>query len=192
MEYLGAPWAKYEMAAKAHKISIIRLPMIEGNCPKTLSEVRRAVIEVNKEINKGHNVLAHCRGGNLPKKENFYDFILTFCIGVGRAGLFAGCWLLENFLCRTVERAVYVLRERRSSKAIETYTQAEFLIRYAMSINQKYNLTFKGATITDLETQVPNDFENGLPSIPFIAKLENQILVDPALANDEYDTFRKN
>jgi protein-tyrosine phosphatase len=166
LEFLGAPWNKYHQAASRHDIQIIRLPMMEGNCPKTLSEVRTAVVQVNEEINRGHNVLAHCRGG------------------VGRAGLFAGCWLLENFLCRTVERTVCVLRERRSSKAIETYTQAEFLIRYAMSINLRYNLTFKGPTISDLTKDIQQD-ENGLPSIPSIAKLENLVLVDPALAQDE-------
>jgi hypothetical protein len=63
LDFLGAPWPKYEMAAKAHDITVIRLPMVEGGCPKTLSEVRHAVEAVNVEINKGNNVLAHCRGG---------------------------------------------------------------------------------------------------------------------------------
>lgn len=182
LEYLGAPWIKYEKAAKDHDIKILRLPMIEGNCPKTLAEVRKAVITVNEETNKGNHVLAHCRGGNLSL---FKINANKWYIGVGRAGLFAACWLLENFLCRTVERAVYVLRERRSAKAIETYAQAEFLIRYAMSINQRCNQTFKGRTISDVDYIHVKEDKNVLPSIQFIAKLENVILVDPSLAQDE-------
>ncbi|CEP16125.1 hypothetical protein [Parasitella parasitica] len=167
LEFLGAPWAKYEKAAKAHDMKIIRLPMVEGGCPKTLSEVRNAVLEVNKEIYKGHNVLAHCRGG------------------VGRAGLFAGCWLLENLLCRSVERTVFVLRERRSTKAIETYAQAEYLIRYSMALNYRLGLPFRATTTTDLSRDIPFESQNGSPSIPFIAKLENSVLVDPALIQDD-------
>lgn len=167
MEFLGAPWPKYEKAALAHDMKIIRLPMIEGGCPKTLSEVRKAVLQVNKEIYNGHNVLAHCRGG------------------VGRAGLFAGCWLLENLLCRSVERTVYILRERRSSKAIETYAQAEYLIRYAMALNHRLGLPFRATTTTDLSRDIPFESESGSPSIPFIAKLENLVLVDPALIQDD-------
>ncbi|KAF1803459.1 protein-tyrosine phosphatase-like protein [Mucor lusitanicus] len=167
LEFLGAPWPKYEKAALAHDMKIIRLPMIEGGCPKTLSEVRKAVLQVNKEIYNGHNVLAHCRGG------------------VGRAGLFAGCWLLENLLCRSVERTVYILRERRSSKAIETYAQAEYLIRYAMALNHRLGLPFRATTTTDLSRDIPFESESGSPSIPFIAKLENLVLVDPALIQDD-------
>ncbi|CAO3642370.1 unnamed protein product [Mucor fragilis] len=167
LEFLGAPWPKYEKAALAHDMKIIRLPMIEGGCPKTLSEVRNAVLQVNKEIYNGNNVLAHCRGG------------------VGRAGLFAGCWLLENLLCRSVERTVYILRERRSSKAIETYAQAEYLIRYAMALNHRLGLPFRATTTTDLSRDIPFESESGSPSIPFIAKLENLTLVDPSLIQDD-------
>ncbi|KAI8647396.1 protein-tyrosine phosphatase-like protein [Parasitella parasitica] len=167
LEFLGAPWAMYEKAAHAHDMKIIRLPMVEGGCPKTLSEVRNAVYEVNKEISKGNNVLAHCRGG------------------VGRAGLFAGCWLLENLLCRSVERTVFVLRERRSTKAIETYAQAEYLIRYSMALNYRLGLPFRATTTTDLSRDIPFESQNGSPSIPFIAKLENLVLVDPVLIQDD-------
>jgi protein-tyrosine phosphatase len=63
LDFLGASWPKYEAAAKAHGLQIIRLPMVEGGCPRTLSEVSEAVRRVNVEIYKGHNVLVHCRGG---------------------------------------------------------------------------------------------------------------------------------
>lgn len=63
MEFLGAPWMKYELAAKDKGMRIIRLPMKEGGCPDTLKEVKDAIIEVNKDIDNGDNVLVHCRGG---------------------------------------------------------------------------------------------------------------------------------
>jgi hypothetical protein len=115
------------------------------------------------------------------KKKN-----LCIKIGVGRAGLFAACWLLENLLCRSVERAVFVLRERRSAKAIETYSQVEYLIRYSMALNHRLGLPFRETTTTDLNQEIPYESEGGTPSIPFIAKLENLILVDPALIQDDY------
>lgn len=97
---------------------------------------------------------------------------------MGRAGLFAGCWLLENQLCKSVERAVYILREQRSPKAIETLAQVEYLIKYAMSVNKRLGLQFK-MTETDTSGDIIQRTPNGAPSIPLIAKLENQVFIDP-------------
>ncbi|KAI7868305.1 protein-tyrosine phosphatase-like protein, partial [Spinellus fusiger] len=112
LDYLGAPWLKYYEAARAHHIDIIRLPMVEGSCPSTVDEVYQVIRHVNHTVMEGHHVLVHCRGG------------------VGRAGLFVCCWLLENRLCASAERAIHYVRVRRSAKAIETMRQAEFIIRY--------------------------------------------------------------
>jgi hypothetical protein len=79
-----------------------------------------------------------------------------------------------------------VLRDRRSTKAIETYNQAEYLIRYSMALNHRLGLPFRKTTTTDLNQEIPYESESGTPSIPFIAKLENLILVDPVLIQDEY------
>lgn len=67
LDFLGAAWAQYELAAKTQGLLIIRLPMMEGGCPQTLTEVRDAVGYVNAEIVQGHNVLVHCRGGKKEK-----------------------------------------------------------------------------------------------------------------------------
>lgn len=172
LDFLGAPWPKYEQAAKSHGLKILRLPMIEGSCPSTLTEVKDAILKVNVEINKGNNVLAHCRGGK--KKTAKMKRILIIYVGVGRAGLFAACWLLENQLCSTVERAVGVLRERRSMKAIETYTQAEYLVRYSRAM---HNIPFTENT----ELHIPSGIDNfTTPSLAVIAKLENYMIYDPA------------
>jgi hypothetical protein len=100
-------------------------------------------------------------------------------LGVGRAGLFAGCWLLENLLCKSVERVVYVLREQRSPKAIETITQVEYLIKYSMAINKKLGIKIEKTKRTDLTGEIIQRTPNGAPSIPLIAKLENEVLIDP-------------
>jgi protein-tyrosine phosphatase len=76
LDFLGASWSKYEMAAKTHNMTIIRLPMVEGGCPRTLTEVRNVVERVNVEISKGNNVLAHCRGGKINHLEILHWFLL--------------------------------------------------------------------------------------------------------------------
>ncbi|KAI8072129.1 protein-tyrosine phosphatase-like protein [Gilbertella persicaria] len=168
LELLGAPWPDYERTAKTHDFKILRLPMLEGGCPKTLSEVHNVVKKVNVEISQGHHVLAHCRGG------------------VGRAGLFAGCWLLENLLCKSVERTVSLLRERRSAKAIETYAQAEYLIRYAMALNQRLGRSYTPTTQPVSIHELQYEAASGSPSLPFIAKLEHLILMNPTLLQQQH------
>ncbi|KAI8377289.1 protein-tyrosine phosphatase-like protein [Blakeslea trispora] len=174
LSFLGASWPDYSKAAKAHGLKVYRLPMVEGGCPKTFSEVHEIVKKVNVEISQGNHVLAHCRGG------------------VGRAGLFAGCWLLENLLCRSVERAVYVLRERRSTKAIETYAQAEYLIRYAMALNQRLGITYKPILTHEPTHELPYESEaNGSPSLSFIAKLEQLIMLNPNILHQQHQYIQR-
>ncbi|KAI9313990.1 protein-tyrosine phosphatase-like protein [Dichotomocladium elegans] len=118
LEYLGAPWPLYSAAAAKNNMHIIRLPMVEGSCPSSLAEVDHVINYINVVIRKGENVLTHCRGG------------------VGRAGLIACCWLLNNLFCLSAERAIRYVRIRRSPKAIETMRQAEFVIHYSQHIGQ--------------------------------------------------------
>ncbi|CAO3589088.1 unnamed protein product [Absidia cylindrospora] len=119
LNYLGASWELYAASAKNNGLQVLRLPMVEGSCPDTLEEVDNVINIVNSKIWKGENVLTHCRGG------------------VGRAGLFACCWLINNTLCLSAERAIRFVRVRRSPKAIETMRQAEFVIHYAQFIARK-------------------------------------------------------
>ncbi|CAG8706486.1 3949_t:CDS:2, partial [Acaulospora morrowiae] len=51
--------------------------------------------------------------------------------GVGRAGLVACCWLLRTRLCHDADRAIRLVRMRRSPKAIETMQQVDFIVKYA-------------------------------------------------------------
>lgn len=105
---------------------------------------------------------------------------------MGRAGLFAACWMLENLLCRSVERAVYILREQRSPKAIETLAQVKYLLKYSMELNKRLGLTLKKTQTTDLSSDIIPRTSNGAPSIPLIAKLENELLIEPSLIKDQF------
>lgn len=67
LDYLGAPWPKYLEAATRNGMRVIRLPMIEGSCPETIQEMDAVIHMVNETIQKGENVLTHCRGGKLHK-----------------------------------------------------------------------------------------------------------------------------
>lgn len=69
---LGAPWEEYSKAAAALNLEILRLPIIEGYAPPSpaaLDVHLERVVSLYSE--RGHGVLAHCRGG------------------IGRAGLVA-------------------------------------------------------------------------------------------------------
>ncbi|KAI8583155.1 hypothetical protein K450DRAFT_224472 [Umbelopsis ramanniana AG] len=118
LSFLGAPWPRYYEMATKNNIEILRLPMMEGSCPHTIEEIDIVIDLVSEKMSRGENVLTHCRGG------------------VGRAGLFACCWLLKSRFCHTSERAIRYVRMRRSPKSIETMRQAEFIIHYARYINK--------------------------------------------------------
>lgn len=73
-------------------------------------------------------------GENISSKISLYGLLFhssKIPPGVGRAGLFACCWLLKNLYCLSPERAIRFVRIRRSPKAIETMQQAEFIVQYA-------------------------------------------------------------
>ena len=63
-------------------------------------------------------------------------------LGIGRAGLVACCFLLKTQLCRTPERAIRLVRLRRSPKAIETQRQEgrhnDMRVILKESVVQKY------------------------------------------------------
>ncbi|KAF9245026.1 phosphatases II, partial [Melanogaster broomeanus] len=151
LQFLGISWVEYCQAAHQEGLDVLRIPLPEGLAPlspKSLDADVGRIIE--RYTSQGISVLAHCRGG------------------VGRAGLFACCWMLRLGLCgwietdvsaapastgtdtevkekrfqwdsntvvprdtlQLVERAIGVVRRRRSVKAIETLEQVQFLVEY--------------------------------------------------------------
>ena len=112
-----------------------RIPIPEGLAPASLGLFDAHLTRlISVYTLAGVPVLAHCRGG------------------VGRAGLVACCWMLKLGLCgwvstsdnvepadegrvrrdtlEQVEKAIGIVRRRRSLKAIETYEQVKFLVGY--------------------------------------------------------------
>ncbi|CAG8453833.1 199_t:CDS:2 [Dentiscutata erythropus] len=119
LAFLGVPWPKYCELAQKHNLQIIRIPMVEGGCPDTMDQMDQVVMQMDRHIQSGQRVLAHCRGG------------------VGRAGLVACCWLLKIQFCCDADRAIRFVRMRRSPKAIETIQQVDFIVKYADYTNRK-------------------------------------------------------
>jgi protein-tyrosine phosphatase len=143
---LGAPWAEYQFEASQLGLDVLRLPMPEGFAGPDVESVRVDMRRVVEEYTmQGRDVLVHCRGG------------------LGRAGVVAACWAMEVGWLGTVpplavqgvqgqiqgrnagveraslvlvERAVGLLRRRRSTKAIETAEQVLFLLRYVETMRR--------------------------------------------------------
>jgi len=101
LEFLGAPWKEYEQCAKQIGIDVLRyapaihlkqtnsliqqnsLPTPEGLPPATsASQIDGYIVDlINRYSLRGQSILVHCRGG------------------VGRAGVFACCWMIRLGLC---------------------------------------------------------------------------------------------
>lgn len=140
LRYLGAPWKEYQSAASRFGISILRcvpssaiiffarfdsrvtfprLPIIEGAAPDSLPETHALILKMDLILDQpssnngtSPNILIHCRGG------------------IGRAGLIACCYLLYKGFIRSAARSIDILRIRRSTKAIETRKQEDFIFAY--------------------------------------------------------------
>lgn len=103
------------------------LPTPEGLAPLAPRFVDEHLSKVISQYTiRGVPILVHCRGG------------------VGRAGLMACCWMLKLGLCgwerestALVERAITVVRRRRSVKAIETFEQVRFLVDFVDYLRDK-------------------------------------------------------
>ncbi|RCI06012.1 hypothetical protein CU098_007187 [Rhizopus stolonifer] len=157
LAFLGVSWSKYEAAAAERSIDIYRLPMTDGGCPNSMEVVKKAIDAINNTVKEGSHVLVHCRGG------------------VGRAGLVASCWLLENLFCQTAEKAISIVREQRSAKAIETLKQADYVIRYSIAMRQRQGL--QNPKMAQRRPKLKKtDQRFSTPSINTIAQLEYDIM----------------
>ena len=132
--FLGV-WTRHESKLELLIKLSHRIPIPEGLAPASLElfDVHLSRL-ISVYTLAGVPVLAHCRGG------------------VGRAGLVACCWMLKLGLCgwvstsgdgepagegrvrrdtlEQVEKAIGIVRRRRSLKAIETYEQVKFLVGF--------------------------------------------------------------
>ncbi|KAG0704686.1 phosphatases II [Suillus ampliporus] len=133
LEFLGIQWSDYVGSAHRAGMDILRIPLPEGLAPLSPQSLDESLTKLIEGYTmRGASILVHCRGG------------------LGRAGLVACCWALKIGLCgmdqpegtdgleshvrrdtlQLVERAIAVVRRRRSVKAIETLEQVRFLTEY--------------------------------------------------------------
>ncbi|KAG2128623.1 uncharacterized protein EDB93DRAFT_1184323 [Suillus bovinus] len=140
LEFLGICWSDYVSSAHRAGMDILRIPLPEGLAPLSPQSLDESLTKlIDRYTMRGASILVHCRGG------------------LGRAGLVACCWALKIGLCgwinmdlspnpaegadglenyvrrdtlQLVERAIAVVRRRRSVKAIETLEQVRFLTEY--------------------------------------------------------------
>lgn len=141
LEFLGIRWSDYVSSAHRAGMDILRIPLPEGLAPLSPQSLDESLTKlIDGYTLRGVSILVHCRGG------------------LGRAGLVACCWALKIGLCgwinvdlsvspspgeadgmethvrrdtlQLVERAITVVRRRRSVKAVETLEQVRFLTEY--------------------------------------------------------------
>jgi protein-tyrosine phosphatase len=129
-------------------MDILRIPLPEGLAPLSPQSLDESLTKlIDGYTMRGASILVHCRGG------------------LGRAGLVACCWALKLGLCgwinvdlspnpaegleshvrrdtlQLVERAICVVRRRRSVKAVETLEQVRFLTEYVAYLRGRDSLS---------------------------------------------------
>lgn len=70
-------------------------------------------------LNKGDNVLIHCRGG------------------IGRAGMVACCTLIYLKECENAEDAIKKVRGIRDKRCVESKKQYDYIVMFASLCNKK-------------------------------------------------------
>lgn len=156
LRFLGAPWEEYKVKAAQVGVDVIRIPMPEGLTPASLITFDEHVERVIRDYTlRGVHVLAHCRAG-VGRAG------LTACAWAIKMGLIGPSPELEQHFVNmhqvnaltqpcdlspqecenarvmsTVERAILLIRRRRSIKAIETFEQVNFLASYIAWLREK-------------------------------------------------------
>lgn len=145
---LGAPWDLYLDAARSAGIDVLRIPTPEGLAPLSPEALDEKLGDVLRDYTlRGVPVLVHCRGGvgRAGVVAACWAIKLGLCgwLDESDTGAHSGDSVLRTGgnVMRTadevdpsvvalVERAIFLLRRRRSIKAIETYEQVRFLVEY--------------------------------------------------------------
>lgn len=97
-------------AYRAAGLNFFALPVIDGRVPH-VDDMRRLIAWIGGQMHESKRVLVHCVGG------------------LGRAGTVGACWLSSKGM--SADRAIEVVRQARSQRAVETEEQVRFIRDFA-------------------------------------------------------------
>lgn len=148
LQYLGAPWEEYAQAADELCLDVLRIPTPEGLAPPDAALLDAHLTQlIERYTLRGVPVLVHCRGGvgRAGLVACCWALKLGLCgwleTPVGRASRLS-CTAPEDLgdappqdgvrrdTLLLIERAITLVRRRRSPKAVETFEQVKFLAEY--------------------------------------------------------------
>lgn len=101
----------YLEAAAQHHLTVAPYAIPDRDVPRDPPDFASYVDELMTHLLNGRHVVVHCRGG------------------LGRAGLTAACLLVQAG--QTPDEAIRLVRETRSTKAIETSAQEAYIHAFA-------------------------------------------------------------
>ena len=97
-------------------IEFTNYPIEDRGLPQK-SDFQQLVMKLEQEIQQGHNVAIHCRGG------------------IGRAGLLSSCILIESGF--TAEEAIDLVSNARKCTIPDTDKQTEFIMMYKSQLEKR-------------------------------------------------------
>lgn len=97
--------------ARRHGLEFTSFPIADRHAPRSETEVRQLLDNMNRSLESGKNILVHCRQG------------------VGRTGLVAACLLVRTGM--SPGAAVDTVSSARGVEIPETLEQREWIERYA-------------------------------------------------------------
>ncbi|KAI0344829.1 hypothetical protein BDW22DRAFT_1391827 [Trametopsis cervina] len=155
LEYLGAPWEEYAHTADTLGLDVLRLPTPEGLAPYSVDKLDEHLTRlINTYTLSGTPILVHCRGGVgraglvaccWALKLGLCGWIDTEPASRGAPGYMAEMTTAAapmplaspSSSDELVERAITLVRRRRSPKAVETFEQVKFLVDYIEFLRTK-------------------------------------------------------
>ena len=96
-------------AYRASGLEVLHSPILDGGCP-SMQQMNAVITWIAERAAAERSVVVHCVGG------------------LGRAGTVAACWLRTRGVAAS--RAMEIVRQTRSRRAIETAVQERFISRF--------------------------------------------------------------
>jgi len=109
----------YAEDVQSKGISLLMFPIVEMGAPESVQKTARIIERILAKLKEGEVMIIHCRGG------------------VGRAGLIASCLLLQLRMATSPTDAISKIRKLRCRGAVESYSQEQFIAKYANFIRTR-------------------------------------------------------